>query len=842
MTRVLPKQLASPMRELNTITDPALRHKKLVDISETLLIYLVGILFGEYKKADSPIEEIEAEFYRYSSRKPSYGVWQSFLRMLAGHTNDSILKLILDKSARRQSVGQLKSNFEALRQVVNEGRDEDFEPSVQAIMKGRTVQPGHLVDYFDAMVVIRNIYAHPEDKAGKEVKRKWPLNNDYFEQINGSIEEALRDILDLLDLFDRYAPITIERIDNESKKTQLRRDLEEQEDALDLELDDEELTWVFSNFKYLLGPDKRVFIQHYTEIPSINPSVAQKIIEKTKAKERKPILLEMIREKLNDDQRIDQLELLILRDNARSSYISEDELFGLIEQVRQELNIEATSGSPTSLGTLFVQAKSGEDKRSHFNPEWIKYFSLIKRLDTKVVDKENKENAELLNQIKIAQKSLKSSPFTKKLEEIDANIKEIKAKRKEALMKLDTRIRDAKSKSKSAKTTEKKTLAREMVAALLIQREEKDAQYSLKLIENQAKRDELLQKAGEKFSEMQAQLNLLTEQQSAHYAQSVWGMHKNLWSDLNRYVDQLLSETLNSDSLNPDVEKQSDSDSETTAWVNNPNSWQQGNLSYTYWARIYPDKAPLGRLLHLGLAITNKFPWVPKNISKSLKTRMARPGLILWTSTNNLTMDRFQLTQFGDENGFNAKIARDYFRELSEMNVMVKVRPIDAQAEDFDKVDTLMPISEYYGILDTHFVVQIYSQYWTLPDLYPNGSVDYDVIFRMESELCALMQIFANAIRSANDFALTQGIDEQFFTVREQRHKELLAFLSKEFQTIRSSGQEVSLKNPEITKLSEVALKRFGCGSRLFKSLLYQFSAGRLTFDEKLDENVVPNE
>lgn len=89
MSHVLPKQLASPMRELDAITDPALRHKKLVDISETLLIYLVGILFGEYKKAGSPIEEIEAEFYRYSSRKPSYGVWQSFLRMLAGHTNES---------------------------------------------------------------------------------------------------------------------------------------------------------------------------------------------------------------------------------------------------------------------------------------------------------------------------------------------------------------------------------------------------------------------------------------------------------------------------------------------------------------------------------------------------------------------------------------------------------------------------------------------------------------------------------------------------------------------------------------------------------------------------------
>jgi hypothetical protein len=64
----------------------------------------------------------------------------------------------------------------------------------------------------------------------------------------------------------------------------------------------------------------------------------------------------------------------------------------------------------------------------------------------------------------------------------------------------------------------------------------------------------------------------------------------------------------------------------------------------------------------------------------------------------------------------------------------------------------------------------------------------------------------------------------------------------KEFQAIRSSGQEISLKNPEIIRLSEVALSRFACGARLFKSLLYQFSAGKLTTDEKVDENVVTNE
>ena len=824
------------MRELDAITDPALRHKKLVDLSETLLIYLVGILFGEYKKAGTPIEEIEAEFYRYSSRKPSYGVWQSFLRMLAGHTNESILKVILDKSAQHSSVGYLKTNFEALRQVVNEGLDEDFESSLQAIMKGRTTPLGHLVDYFDTMVVIRNIYAHPEDKAGKEVKRKWPLNNDYFNQINGSIEQALRDILDLLDLFDRYAPITIDRIDHESKKTQLSRDIEEQDDLLELELDDEELTWVFSNFKYLLGPDKRLFIQHYTEIPSINPSVAQKIIEKTKAKERKPILLEMIREKLNDDQRIDQLELLILRDNARSSYISEVELFGLIEQVRLELNIEATTGSPTSLGTLFVQAKSVEDKRSYFNPEWIKYFSLVNRLDAKIIDKENKENAELLNQIKITQKALKSSPFNKKLEEIDANIKELKAKRKEVLGKLDIRIRDAKSKSKSAKTTEKIALSKELVAALFVQREEKETQYNHKLNEILAKREELMEKAGEKFSEMQELLDHLIDQQRAHYAHSVWGMHKGLWSDLNRYVVQLLSENLNAE-----TESQSDSDPQTGTWVNKPNSWQQGKLSYTYWARIYPNKAPLGKLLHLGLALSNKFPWVPKNIAKSLQTRMSKPGLILWTSCDDRMMDRLQLTQFGNENSFYAKIGRDYTEELIKMDVLVKARPLDADVDDFDKVDLLIPISEYQAIKTTHFVVQLYSPYWTLQELCPNGTVDHDAIYKMESELLALMQLFVNAIQSANDYALTQGIDEQFFTVREQRNKELTAFLMKEFQAIRSSGQEISLKNPEIIRLSEVALSRFACGARLFKSLLYQFSSGKLKSDAINEDDLEPN-
>jgi hypothetical protein len=64
----------------------------------------------------------------------------------------------------------------------------------------------------------------------------------------------------------------------------------------------------------------------------------------------------------------------------------------------------------------------------------------------------------------------------------------------------------------------------------------------------------------------------------------------------------------------------------------------------------------------------------------------------------------------------------------------------------------------------------------------------------------------------------------------------------KEFQAIRSSGQEISLKNHEISRLSEVALSRFACGARLFKALLYQFSSGKLKSDAINEDDLEPNE
>ena len=90
-----------------------------------------------------------------------------------------------------------------------------------------------------------------------------------------------------------------------------------------------------------------------------------------------------------------------------------------------------------------------------------------------------------------------------------------------------------------------------------------------------------------------------------------WGIHKNLWTEINHYIDYLLSLILNkSDSV--DGQDEDSEDNSTPRWMNSPNQWQIGNLSYTYWARIHPEKCPLGKTYGVGFAVTRApiLPWL----------------------------------------------------------------------------------------------------------------------------------------------------------------------------------------------------------------------------------------
>ena len=74
-----PSQIAHPINSIENTTNSAERHKSLLDMGESLLTYLVGIMFGEYKRSEQISDKLESEFYMYSNRKPSFGVFLSFM-------------------------------------------------------------------------------------------------------------------------------------------------------------------------------------------------------------------------------------------------------------------------------------------------------------------------------------------------------------------------------------------------------------------------------------------------------------------------------------------------------------------------------------------------------------------------------------------------------------------------------------------------------------------------------------------------------------------------------------------------------------------------------------------
>ena len=93
-----PAHIVRPFNAYEQADEESAMHKSLLDLGESLLTYIVGIMFGEYKKSGEISEKLEAEFYKYSSRKPSFGVFLSFLRVLSKEISETILRDKFDKN------------------------------------------------------------------------------------------------------------------------------------------------------------------------------------------------------------------------------------------------------------------------------------------------------------------------------------------------------------------------------------------------------------------------------------------------------------------------------------------------------------------------------------------------------------------------------------------------------------------------------------------------------------------------------------------------------------------------------------------------------------------------
>ena len=331
-----PSHIARSFTAFTQADDESAMHKSLLDMGESFLTYLVGIMFGEYKRSGDISDRLESEFYKYSSRKPSFGVFLSFMRLLSKEMNETILSDKFEKGKKYASVSDFVLHFSMLKTVIDEGLDSGFSERADSLMKGRTAGQKGLMDFFDTFIVIRNIYAHPDEKAGpKDNKRKWPLGDDYYAFINPLMHAALSELVDDFEILQSYKPILAKLLDDKNKKGTFLVELGAKESELELELSTDDLRFLNTDLRYLLDPNDKLFVKlYYHAIPQLNPEVAKKIIDREKAKAMEPHMLEMIHAKLIDDGKIDDMEYLVLRDTSKTSAISDELLFQLIDNVR----------------------------------------------------------------------------------------------------------------------------------------------------------------------------------------------------------------------------------------------------------------------------------------------------------------------------------------------------------------------------------------------------------------------------------------------------------------------------------------------------------------------------
>lgn len=121
-------------------------------------------------------------------------------------------------------------------------------------------------------------------------------------------------------------------------------------------------------------------------------------------------------------------------------------------------------------------------------------------------------------------------------------------------------------------------------------------------------------------------LNDATVQKGAEVTpNSRTGQHVQLWNEMNKWVAQISAVALSADAMR---------------WVNNPNQFQIGKLSYTYWARLAPeDGDDLAGGLHIGLQLSKRLKWVDE-CRPGLTQLASQPVLTLWASTNDRVLAR----------------------------------------------------------------------------------------------------------------------------------------------------------------------------------------------------------
>tara|TARA_B110000196_G_scaffold176082_1_gene151031 strand:- start:1039 stop:3468 length:2430 start_codon:yes stop_codon:yes gene_type:complete len=771
-------------------------HESLIDLGESFLFHNVGILFGEYKKANTIDEDIEKNFYKHNRTKQgqSTGTYVSYLRYLSSQMKESIISEKFEKSNTYESITNLISEFGYLDEVIKNGADENFEKLMDQKRKPSSANSSGVIDFFNAFITIRNINAHKEGKGGD---RDWPLNDEYFSIINPLLYVALSDLVHDFDILKDYKPILVKSLDDKNKKGEFAIEVTKKQNKLEFKLSNQDLRFVSTDMRYLMDPDDNIYVKHYYSIiPQVDANQVKKIQDDEKAKEGAKFLGNLIDLHLSDDNKIDDNELLVLSQTAAASMITEDKLFKIIKDKIKELKIEGKVGTPDNKGDIFIKAKDSKTSLN-FNPWWLHYLSLPK-VDPKSFKKENnnmtfeERNKYFDNKVIELQNSKQSLTVVKKLDKINNTLKDLQKNKREA---------------QNDDLTDYDSMISETIE-------------TLKDLSNQKK---------EKISELDKKIIKINNEKDDYVTFNKWAMHKNLWLEIDQYVESILS-----NHLNINVSSNSDETiNQDLPWLNNTNYYQAGNLASYYWARIYREGSPLGSAYSIGYSFASgnksggkKFKYVPNNIHESLIEDLKKPLSVIWTTQTDTVSQKIDLdgSLNKKKNEIDTNLMNQYQDQLIDLGINIKCTPkgIDTGS---DKVDWIMPIKEYLEVQDEYYITSLYSRFWPVDAYYSNGEIIPEMIYKYEKEVKTVLQLFSNVIDQLNDYALGLGINEETIKEKLDYYKRMKEIAFIEFKKEFPLGTPFTPTEKQRKVWEDHFLKDYGVNELSFKRIESDYRA-----------------
>ena len=840
-----PTKIAEPHIRVEGSDTPAERHKALLDLGESLLLYILGVMFGEYKGSGKIDKKIEADFYLSSKSKASLGVYVKYLRdHLVRILDDSILRDRL--TTPYPKVGELGFVWFTLKNLVEKkGVTGDFSEAVANEVGDKPQFPERLLTssnkpkknpggFFDILVAIRNKHAHPGE---------WPLGDDYFEFINPYLHSALTEIILGLEILKDYRSLLVKNINDEKKQGTFEVEMTNIPSDLKLNLNREQLSMVTTDLRYLFDQDDQLLFKfYYNSIPQVNPEVAKEIINAIRRKEMEPILKETIRFKL-DDGVIDEMELLILKDNANTASISEERLFQLIESVKSKMQQEFPElkdkkvGTPDNPGDIFIEVKDDKGKPT-FNIWWLYYFNMVNKINPAIVKKEqanSKVYDQKINKIRSQKKSL---TIKKQIVNIAKKLRDRKALKSKQLKSFNQKIKLKREQRKKATILESKVALLQEVKSLQEKAEEKKVVFDQQIQEIVSKQYELESIKMEKERELDENIKSLITDKNVSQVYKQWGIHRNLWNEINNYVDYIIELYLNTGKS----QEEDEGGSTELKWVNSPNAWQIGALSYTYWAKLYPEQSPLGIAYNVGFAVSGRFKWL-KSKHPSIKDKIAKPCVLTWPTTDDDTVAKIDLDGRLTDKCIELRrqLVSDYKKELTKLGATVSCIDESGYIGGIPIEEYIRNETEYRKWYDEKTAgadvitklegFGIFSSIWNITDFMDDGNFSFEKMNKFEKEIATFIQLFRNIVIKLNDYALEIGINEE--TIKQSRDTitRLQNVIFDEFEKLYVPGKSFTLSPDDNKRLLNYA-NEVGLSDYLFTKLISDFRFGK-SWDEK---------